>query len=335
MKTQEEHLAALVELVLDAKADKAPEWIQVLPAGNVESLKGDFIVDEESMRLVLSVFARVGRDLVLDFEHQTLGTADRNFQSPDGTAPAAGWVQELEARKDGLWARMSWTERGERMVLAREYRYLSPVVFVRKEDRRAAVLRHVALTNDPAILGMKPIVNKATEPEEGDMDLKDKLIEMLSLKAEASDEELLAGVRDLHAWRTGVTSTLALKADATAADARGAVLALKSPDNTIPMAEFVALKAQVAKRSADDLVELALKDGKVTPANKAWAEEYALKDTEGFQAFLKTAPAVVPTGRQTDDTKPPAAKGKLSEADELICSALDLDEATFLKHQEG
>jgi len=41
----------------------------------------------------------------------------------------------------------------------REYKYLSPVVLVRKKDHKALQLHSVALTNPPAINGMVPIVN--------------------------------------------------------------------------------------------------------------------------------------------------------------------------------
>ncbi|MBP7936741.1 MAG: hypothetical protein KA354_19025, partial [Phycisphaerae bacterium] len=54
-----------------------------------------------------------------------------------------------------------WTVGGREKLAAKEYRYLSPVVMVRKADRRVVALHSAALTNKPAIAGMQPIVNRA------------------------------------------------------------------------------------------------------------------------------------------------------------------------------
>jgi len=42
--------------------------------------------------------------------------------------------------------------------------------------------------------------------------------------------------------------------------------------------------------------DAALKDGKITAAQKEWARSYALKDTEGFKKFLELAGPAVPMG---------------------------------------
>ena len=54
---------------------------------------------------------------------------------------------------------MQWTDRAKEYLRNREYRYLSPVVLVRKNDGRAVQLLGAALTNLPAIDGMAPVVN--------------------------------------------------------------------------------------------------------------------------------------------------------------------------------
>ena len=41
-----------------------------------------------------------------------------------------------------------------------------------------------------------------------------------------------------------------------------------------------ALEEQLADRDAEEAVELALKSGKITPAQKGWAKDYALKSPE-------------------------------------------------------
>ncbi len=139
----------------------APEYIQVLPYGSISSEKGDFIVDAESFRLMKEHMQHRKIDIVIDYEHQTL---------KDVQAPAGGWIKELLLKDDGIYAKVEWTERAKGYLRNREYRYLSPVVIVRRRDRKAAQLHSVALTNTPAINGMIPIVNSvkpSLKPEAG------------------------------------------------------------------------------------------------------------------------------------------------------------------------
>ncbi|MGB9626589.1 MAG: phage protease, partial [Phycisphaerae bacterium] len=60
----------------------------------------------------------------------------------------------------GLYAEVEWTEPARAQLAARQYRYLSPVAIVRKSDRRLVALHSAALTNKPAIVGMRAIVNR-------------------------------------------------------------------------------------------------------------------------------------------------------------------------------
>ena len=64
-----------------------------------------------------------------------------------------------------------------------------------------------------------------------------------------------------------------------------------------PAKELLELKEEMAKRNAQDLVQMALKDGKITAAQKDWAEAYALSDKDGFKSFMDKAPVVVPQGK--------------------------------------
>ena len=98
----------------------------------------------------LRQIAERGVDLVVDYEHQTL-TGDR--------APAAGWVKELFAEDGHIKARVEWTLPAKQYLENKEYRYLSPVITVRKSDNKATGLHSLALTNTPGLAGMTPIVN--------------------------------------------------------------------------------------------------------------------------------------------------------------------------------
>ncbi len=286
-----------------------PETISVLPIGHVVSSKGEFDVDEESFRAMKAQIAQRGVDLVVDYEHQTLKGVE---------APAAGWVKELKLEDGCIKAVVEWTARGAEYLKNREYRYLSPVVSVRKADGKATGLHSLALTNTPAIEGMTPLVNSENfEGGQSNMDILKKLAELLGLGEDATEEQIMealsACVAENKSLKEGqkppaadentvankaVCELLGLKAGAPAADVTAKIMELKTGtiDGVNLAEELKALKAQNARRDADAAVELALKAGKITPAQKEWATSYALSDPKGFAAFAEKAPQVVPMG---------------------------------------
>lgn len=86
----------------EVEVQGVPEVIRILPLGHVTSQKGEFDVDEESLRLMKAEIARHGVDVVVDYEHQTL----------DGVqAPAAGWVKDLSIQDGHIVAKVEWTDR--------------------------------------------------------------------------------------------------------------------------------------------------------------------------------------------------------------------------------
>lgn len=142
-----------------ASAAVVPDEILVLPWGNVASSKGDFIVDQAGADSMVAAFKSHGVDLPIDCEHSTVGG---KYASPNGMAPAVGWVRSIEPRPgQGVFSRVLWTSEGADLVARRAYRYVSPVVMVESGSNRAVELHSVALTNKPAIVGMLAIANSA------------------------------------------------------------------------------------------------------------------------------------------------------------------------------
>ncbi|MFV1979492.1 MAG: phage protease, partial [Myxococcota bacterium] len=87
--------------------------------------------------LAKAAFADHATDTPIDYEHQTLGGS---YASPNGQAPAAGWIKAIEAEPGvGLIASIEWTEQAKQMLAAKEYRYLSPVALIRKRDRKLRI----------------------------------------------------------------------------------------------------------------------------------------------------------------------------------------------------
>lgn len=132
-----------------------PTCIKVLPRGYVQSAKGNFVVDTESFRLLKNHMDVRKVDIVIDYEHQSLNRTQ---------APAGGWIKELILKSDGVYAMVEWTEKAKHYLANKEYRYLSPVVFLNNRNNKVVQLHSVALTNTPAIKGMTPIVNPMDIP---------------------------------------------------------------------------------------------------------------------------------------------------------------------------
>lgn len=152
-------------LSLASDLTATPNDLKLFPLGFISSEKGDFIVDQESFQMMKENMERRAIDIVIDYEHQTL---------KDLQAPASGWIKELVLKSDGIYGRVEWTEKARNYLQNKEYRYLSPVVLVRKQDRKVSQLHSVALTNTPAINGMNPIVNSASLPTVSDPQLDDE-----------------------------------------------------------------------------------------------------------------------------------------------------------------
>ena len=329
----------------------APEVISVLPLGHVTSAKGEFDVDGESFSAMKAQIAQRGVDLVVDYEHQTL-TGEQ--------APAAGWVKELFLDDGQIKARVEWTDRAKAYLENREYRYLSPVITVRKADGKAMGLHSIALTNTPAIEHMEAIVNSLNfEGGQNTMnEFMKKLAALLGLGEDATEEQVAEALKacveenkslkesaaeaakqqpaedDKVVANKAVCELLGLKAGAATADVAAAIMALKGGNiGGVNLVEQVkSLEAKLADRDAEEAVELALKAGKITPAQREWAKGYALKSLDDFRGFVEKAPQVVPMGT-VGGSEPLALKNEeLDEATLLVCKQLGISAEDVKKY---
>ncbi|MEW5722882.1 MAG: phage protease [Thermodesulfobacteriota bacterium] len=301
-----------------------PDWIQIFPRGWVYTTKyPPFLCDDEAMREVLAEHQDKGVDIVVDYEHQT----------HEGVkAPAAGWIKALEARPDGLWGRVEWTEEAAEYLRKREYRYLSPAFFVRESDRRVVALETVALTNYPATKNQKPLLDKGGGKGEAGMEFLKQICRLFGLAEDTAEDKVLATLKAARETAVKALQLLGLKAEATAAEIEGALTALKTkaespppasaqvlaflglpaearepeilahlqtlkagaPETALLKAELETLKQAQRKKEVDELTGQALSEGKIAAAQKEWFQGYATKDLEGAKAYLAKAPAVVP-----------------------------------------
>lgn len=341
-----------IRILTSENIGDCPDIIKILPVGNVSSEKGNFIVDKESFQLMKAEMERRGIDIVIDYEHQTLD----NVQ-----APAGGWVKELVYTDEAIMAKVEWTPRAEEYLKNKEYKYLSPVILTRKKDNKAVVLHSIALTNTPAINGMFAIVNSIDSDinnkiTEGDvkMDLK-KVIELLGLSEDATEEQVMEElIKRLSKPADGdgnedakkdeqdneqkevvansvILGLLGLDKTAKTEDVAGKIMALKT-GSLNKEKEIEDIIKKMKERDAEDAVLTAMKAGKVTAAQKDWAKAYALKDSEGFAAFVNKAPVIVPMGK-LDFIDAPKKKAS-EEVDALVLKATGISKEDIEKYAD-
>lgn len=94
-----------------------------------------------------------------------------------------------------------------------------------------------------------------------------------------------------------ILKLLELDENAKTEDVAASIMALKAGGDKATAATVLALKEKIERKEADEAVQLALKEGKITAAQTEWAKEYALKDADGFKKFMEKAVAVVPQGK--------------------------------------
>ena len=187
---------------------------------------GDFVFRLEHARQAAAWFRRLGRRLAIDYEHQSIPEFN---QRPDRLVPAAGWINRLEVRDDGLYAAgVEYTDTARSMLERGEYEYFSPVIYW-TDGQQSAVkgLGPVALTNDPSICHAEPLVATrlagapvsvlAADPA----DAWDALVRILQLEGTEGEAEIAGRVNEQNVGQ--VARALGLPEESSVADVRAAL----------------------------------------------------------------------------------------------------------------
>lgn len=269
-----------------------PNEISILPLGDVASKKGNFKVDEESIQEIITSFKNRKLDLVIDYEHQTL----ENVQ-----APAAGWIKDMYQGTNALIAKVEWTDHAKEYLAHKEYKYLSPVIMARTKDRKAIGLHSVALTNTPAIDGMFPIVNslaKETPMNSSEQDILTTILQMLGLSEQAEASEVEAKIQELLQEKT-------------------------KAENELKEMKYLKQEEQI-----DDVIQTALKTGKLSACMIENAKKMAAYDLEAFKSYIDQSPVLVPVN------KIEYANNQPNQIDSKISSLLGIKESDIKEYRQ-
>lgn len=285
-----------------------PKQILLLRYGKTGYTKGEardeYEFTPEDADKILSDFSIRQRDVVIDYEHQTM---------QNGKAPAAGWIESLGKTAEGLVGAVRyWTKEARRYLEEGEYRYFSPVLNMSK--RRPLSLHSVALTNHPATHGLPALVttDDADSQESSTVSTvvetpkESRRMENLKQIADALGVAVVA-LADASGPDEGATLG-AVQAKIAELKALGAKQAefLKLHDASdldavtgkikgmVPSEQLTALNDRLALIDAERAVAAALEARKLTEAQREWAIGYAKDNPKGFSDFIAKAPVTVP-----------------------------------------
>lgn len=179
-------------------------WIHLAPLGDWPHYRNDG--DNAVQRLNAATVAAMVADWEKQGSPQLLIDYDHGSERDDGGTEAAGWINALEARADGLYGKVEWTDAGKAAVNGKRYRFISPVWLAKANGKQVdelpvvepfALLR-AAVTNRPN-LPVKPLTNasrinpQVTDMSDTNTDLK-KIANRLGLSESATGAEILAAL---------------------------------------------------------------------------------------------------------------------------------------------
>lgn len=324
--------------------------IQLFPYGwfyPQDGRDGGWYVDDTNGYQLADDINNLQIQLMIDYEHQTLYVASNGKGNP-----AAGWMVKAEyISGQGIFVEVKWTEKATTEIKNGEYRYLSPLFLADKSGRVIKVL-NAALTNRPALHNLAEVVATSSqfahylEPSEDNSQMKELLIKLFALSANATDEQI---TEKLIALSTAKGDSPVALSDVYAelAKEQGNVVALSAKVNNPDPAKYVALsdlqavqtelnglKQQMNDKERDALIQTALSDGRLLPAQKEWAEKLGKQDLVALSDFLKTVtpnPALNGTQSGGKDPNEGVEKVALSAAEIAAAKSLGLSEAAYIE----
>ncbi|MCK3654907.1 hypothetical protein A4G19_03725 [Pasteurellaceae bacterium Macca] len=321
-------------------------YIQLFPFGRFypadkrpEGVEGWYVDDSNGEMLATQINHAQVR-LMIDYEHQTLFIA----QNGQGN-PAAGWITRAEYRSgEGLFAEVEWTEKAREHIKAKEYRYISPY-FLPADDGQVLKLINAALTNRPALHQLAEAVATSAHTQQ-DFPMLEILKKLFGLPngTEADITDKLTALSAAKGENGVALSEVYAELDkAQKAVEEAKAVALSAQDNPDPTKfvalsemkqvqdQLTALQAQVQGDKVEQMVAVALSEGKLLPSQKEWAVKLGKQNLVALSDYLSVAvanPAL--NGTQSGGKDPNTDKGVALSAEQVVAAkALGMTEVEY------
>lgn len=303
----------LIDLAVASAGDDdftPPEIIKITPAGKTHTRDGRAY--EFDPAALVARFEKENIEIAVDLEHALSSFVGDKKQG------AIAWISKLEARGDGLYGHIDWLDRGIQILKARTHRYISPT-FRHDQFGKATWLHTVALCAAPALANMPALASADPLNNSENTPMSLKLVQLaaaLGVTADASEEAMLAALN----------AKLENTVDKAVHDETLATL--KSTT-----AELAALNADLHKKKVDGMLEKALKEKRILPAQRESYEKLCAtaEGVEQVEALLAAStPSLTPS--DLDNQDPAGEQGaSLSADDQAVMKQLGLSEEDFKK----
>lgn len=354
MKTQIAISALSIEL-----NGTVPSEIQLLPDGLFKAKDGrpanldGWLLNADIAQAVIQSANSQADAFVIDYDHLSL------YSKQNGVpAKAAGWFKNLQYREGlGLFAtQVEWTDSAALAIQNKEYRYISPVLTYDTKTGAVQKILMCALVNVPALDGMKDLTALANDffkTEALNMDL-DELLERLRY---LFNLPTLATVEDVKAELEKLKTLMdAQPTETAAASSIFTLLESKTmPENkteTVDLSQYVPianmkplqeqitalslenkqLTEQINAKERNEIIGAALSDGRLLPAQEAWAQKLGESNLVALKEFLDVAkPIDALSGTQTGGKAP---AGEITALKVKVPDGWGVDESQAALHQE-
>ncbi len=345
MKQNHNPLLILAAAQVLPDGPNVPEWVHLLPTakGAILTFDGRGPYEVVNAEAVIANSLRDPRGIPIDENHST------NLAAPEGReAPARGWVAEMEARADGIWGRVDWTEAGRTLVGDRAYRGLSPVIMLQADEKTVFSITAASLVNKP---NLRDLVSLNAETQA--MTLMEQILKALGLAAGATDAEIVAACKAtkpaedakpdvaLQSALTEIGVALGVDGANTAAVVAavkgkavesGSLVALQSENAAL--AGRVAAMETAGKRAASEAFVDAAMTAKRAGLNATTRETYVslhMSQPAVAEQLISAMPLMGPTGMTA---APPVAAGgavtSLNAEQSAVATALGISTETYI-----
>lgn len=296
--------------VKDTFTRSLPEKFLLLKYGKNTYTKnaqeGEFDFSQEDADTLIREFTRRGKDLVIDFEHQSIGGEK---------APAAGWIKGLEKNDLGLAAIVKyWTKEAEQLLLNGQYRYFSPVLYFSDDGEHILSLHSVALTNHPALHNIPPLAaNDLTvkNHRETEKNLKETQSASAGSKLPVQEQALLQKENSL----TLLKDLEEKEKEKMEFFSRHDLHSFADADQLLEQAKNILKKEKLS---------MAFSQGLLTENMRSWAEELIEKTPALFDSWCKIAPKIVPDNLFTDQAEIESSPSSVDPREKEIYAMLGL-----------
>lgn len=322
-------LIAALCFQLSPTSGEVDGWYRLIPAPGADGLvRGN---DGRTWRMTdpQAVVAAFNRPLPVDVNHA------EELKAASGEAvPAYAWVEEVQARDDGIYGRIAFNEAGMAAVRNREYRFLSPVFSYEKASREIRRLDSASLVNTPNFaLALNRRGHANPDSQDDDMSLLDQLRPKLGLDENADEAAAVNAVDkltgDLETARNRPNDTPRLDKFVPRADYDQAVETARNAEQKLAERETADNEAKI-----ETAINGALAAGKITPATADYhrAQCRAEGGLDRFEKFVESAPVIADPSKLDDKPRTPKAGEGLDDEQRAVCHALGMDEADFAKN---